>query len=85
MKDLAKQLRLILYRNSDSNTLTTEFERVLKACDCKYVFNIFESDRVTIADVSPYIQFVRIKQCPKRIYEVIPEDSPLKKYVKRGR
>ncbi|HUU88364.1 MAG TPA: hypothetical protein VMX17_11525 [Candidatus Glassbacteria bacterium] len=77
VKDLAKKLRMILYQNDDCETLTTEFERVLKLCDCEYEAKIIEDDKTIIIDLSPYIQYIKIKRSPKRIYEIRLEDESI--------
>jgi len=81
IKQLAKQLRSILFNDCDCDALTSEFERVLELCDCEYEVTVMENDRVIIVDVSPCILFIRKKKS-RRIYEVVPEGSPLKEYSK---
>lgn len=77
-KNLSKKLREILYKNDDPQTLTTEFERVLSLHECDYDITCMESNRAVIVDISPCIQFCREKGPNKKVYEVIPFNSPLK-------
>jgi hypothetical protein len=74
---LAKKLRMVLYRNDDCETITTEFERVLKLYNCEYEAKIIEDDKIIIIDLSPYIQYIKIKRSPKRIYEIWLEDGSI--------
>jgi len=83
IKDYAKELRMILYQNNDSDELTENFERVLTLCDCKVDINVIENDEAIIVDVIPCIQYIKMKKAPFKIFEVIPLGSPLKKHLGR--
>lgn len=85
LNQLEKEIRMILYREGDPDVLLDQIGRVLRLCDCELELNVMEDDKVIIVDASPCVQFIRVKGTSlKRIYQVIPEDSPLQKYSKRG-
>lgn len=83
MKELARDLRMILFRKCDCDALTTEFERVLELCGCEYEVNILEDDNAIIVDIPDCIQFIRKKGRTCKIYESIPDGSPLEKYKEK--
>ena len=86
MKKLAHELRMILFRKCDCDELTTEFERVLELCGCEYKVNMIENDNAIIIDIPNCIQFIRLKGMKGKtckVYESIPEGSPLEKYKEK--
>ena len=86
LQELSKYLRLILYKNMDCETLTTEFERVLKEHEYEVTINIFDERDAVVIDIDPLIQLIRLKKKdPVRVYEVIPFSSPLRNNFKKHR
>ena len=85
MKHLPHRLRMILFKNIPCDKLTCEFERVLKIYGCKGDVNIIEDNKAIIVDISPYIQFIKKKGPSNKIYEMIPDGSPLAQYKENER
>jgi hypothetical protein len=79
--DVAKKLRKILYEKDSSNDLIDEFKTILDLCGCEdYDIIIIEKKDAIIIEIPHCIQYIKNLSL-NRIYEVIPEDSPIKKYL----
>ena len=85
LKKMAHELRMILYKNTDYETLKTEFDRVLESFECEAILTIFDSNKAFIVDIESYIQFIKTKGFNMKIYESIPKGSPLEKYKESNR
>ena len=83
IKDLAYNLRMVLFNKHNYDELTMNFERVLKMYECDYEVNIIEDHKSIIIDIFPYIQFIKRKGKVCKVYELIPVDSPLSKYKEK--
>lgn len=83
MKNLACDLRSVLFSKYNCDELTIDFERVLKIYECEYEVNIIEDNKSIIVDIFPCIQFIKRKGKVCKIYELIPDGSPLEKYKEK--
>jgi hypothetical protein len=79
-ENLPKKMRMLLYgcKNSDCDELTDDCRRLLEECECDVEINIFERGNLVIIDMSPCVQYIIKNGKSRRIYEHIPEGSPLK-------
>lgn len=79
-KNLPKKMRMLLYgcKNSDCDELIAHCQRVLQVCGCKVDVTIHECNGCTVIDMSPCVQYIIKNGKSRRIYEFIPDDSPLR-------
>lgn len=85
LSKLSKKLRLLLYQYNDCQTLLTEFQRVLSEYGFRVIVNISDEKKGIVVDVESIIQLMKKKKTnPIRVYEVIPSESPLKKFIRSG-
>ena len=85
LNETAKKLRMLLYGKQDCEGLCKDFEKTLRLCGCdEFQITTYEDEKVLIVDAYPCIQYIKKKGPTPRIYEVIPEDSPLLQYSKRS-
>lgn len=79
-KDLSYKLRSILHRNRSVERIISEMKALLKVYGYKAEVHIIENQRGIFVDIFPHIQYLK-KRRDNKIYEVVPENSPLKKYT----
>lgn len=87
---VTKQLRNILFCECDCDAVGTAFERVLSAYGLSHYEMIIEEDSgVMLVDIPNCIQYIKSKGSVKKIYELVPVESPLynrsKNYDRRKR
>lgn len=83
IKNLAYNLRSVLFSKYNHDELMVNFERVLKMYECDYEVNVIEDNKSVIIDIAPYIQFIKRKGKSCKVYELIPFESPLNKYKEK--
>jgi len=83
IKNLAYNLRMVLFNKHNCDELMMDFKRVLKMYECDYEVNIIEDNKSIIVDIVPCIQFIKRKGKVCKIYELIPFGSPLTKYKEK--
>lgn len=74
---IAKEMRLLLYKCDEESCLKKEIENIIGQYNLDYTVETMENFKHIIIDVVGLVQFVRSKERPLRIYEIICIDSPL--------
>jgi hypothetical protein len=82
-KDLSYKLRAILHRHNRHKSvdkIVLEFKHVVELYGYDVDVHILDTKHAMYVDVFPYVQYLKNK-FNNKIYEVIPQGSPLKKYT----
>jgi len=82
-KDLSYKLRAILHRHTrhkSVDNIALEFKQVIELCGYDADVHILDNKHAMYVDIFPYVQYLKNK-FNNKIYEVIPQGSPLKKYT----